>query len=122
MAIYRRRKYTTVATPNMRKKIYDSLSGHCAYCGCELDFENFHIDHMIPKSKGGPNGANRVPACPLCNMCKGELSVDEFREKIASLITENDSGQIGLVKKYYDIKPKRSLFYFEEELWRSTGK
>lgn len=122
MAVYRKRKWTTVATPNMRKKIYDSLFGHCAYCGCELDFENFHIDHMIPKSKGGENGKNRVPSCPLCNMCKGELNVEEFREKIASLVTENDSGKIGLIKKYYNLIPKSKLFYFEEKSWQSSDK
>lgn len=39
----------------------------CAYCG----FPAFQVDHVIPKSRGGPAiRANGVAVCVLCNMQK----------------------------------------------------
>lgn len=122
MAVYKKRLRTTVATPNMRKRIFDSLGGRCAYCGCYLDYENFHIDHATPVSKGGKNGMNRLPTCPLCNLCKGPLDVEEFREKIENIFSDNDSGKVALIKKFYNVKLKKKLFYFEEAVWQLTDK
>jgi len=42
----------------------------CAYCGTDND--NFHWEHIIPKSRGGPDTIdNMVLACPGCNLSKG---------------------------------------------------
>lgn len=39
----------------------------CYYCGCLL-MGNYHIDHVIPISRGGRNAIdNIVLACPSCN-------------------------------------------------------
>lgn len=122
MAIYRKRHNTTKQTPNIRRRVFDSLGGRCAYCGCYLDYENFHIDHAMPISKGGKNGRNRVPTCPLCNLCKGPLDVEEFREKIENVFFDNDSGKVALIKKFYDVKLKKKSFYFEEVGWQLTDK
>jgi hypothetical protein len=50
----------------------------CAYCG-EWN-EKLTIDHIIPKSKGGPHFAkwNNAPACLSCNAAKGSLPVFEW--------------------------------------------
>jgi hypothetical protein len=41
----------------------------CAYCGST---GAHHWDHIIPKSRGGPDTFdNQVPACPPCNLAKG---------------------------------------------------
>lgn len=40
-------------TKERRKKIYDMTRGKCFYCGYDIDLENFHVDHFIPKAKGG---------------------------------------------------------------------
>lgn len=55
-------------TKERRKKIYDMTRGKCFYCGYDIDLENFHVDHFIPKAKGGKMRENLVPACPQCNM------------------------------------------------------
>ena len=117
-----KRKKTTIATPNMRKKIFDSLGGRCAYCGCELDFNDFHIDHLIPLSKGGTNGKNRVPSCPLCNLCKHDLDLEDFRKKIEGIFDDISYGKVGLIKKYYNVELKKRSFYFEEVGWDRTEK
>lgn len=43
----------------------------CYWCGADLA-DGFHIDHVIPISKGGDHTVhNLVPACPECNLSKG---------------------------------------------------
>lgn len=50
----------------------------CAYCG--KWHEKLTLDHLVPKSKGGPHYAkwNLVPACREHNGAKGDLPVFEF--------------------------------------------
>ncbi len=54
----------------------------CSYCGgyCE---DRFHLDHMLPVSRGGINHHNNLCiACPTCNFSKGAMTDEEFRETI----------------------------------------
>lgn len=68
-----------------RKSIYNDypLRGPmgqpaCAYCGQWQ--EKLTIDHIIPKSKGGPHFSrwNLTPACQKCNLSKTDLPVFEW--------------------------------------------
>ena len=29
-----------------REIIYNKYNGHCAYCGCEIPFKGFNVDHL----------------------------------------------------------------------------
>ena len=33
-------------TKSERKTVYDKCNGHCAYCGCEIPFKGFNVDHL----------------------------------------------------------------------------
>ncbi len=47
----------------------------CAYCGSA---ERLTIDHVLPKSRGGPDTwENLVAACTLCNNRKGNRTPEE---------------------------------------------
>jgi hypothetical protein len=50
----------------------------CAYCG-RWD-QKLTIDHIVPKSKGGPHFAkyNLVPSCQACNLLKGADPIFEW--------------------------------------------
>jgi 5-methylcytosine-specific restriction endonuclease McrA len=62
--------------------LWYSQSGCCSYCGTPL-FSRYHVDHMIPISRGGPDKlANLTLACPLCNLQKHAKTAKEFREVI----------------------------------------
>lgn len=88
-------------------------NGKCAYCGCDLDFNNFHLDHMIPKSKVSTDKIDSlIPSCVDCNLSKGNLTVDEFRAKIENMIFDKHIGR--MVAKHYDVKPKKIVFHFEK--------
>jgi len=54
--------------------------GVCAYCGRKLRLDTFHIEHMIPRTRGGRDAlVNIVPSCKECNQRKGKRTVPEFR-------------------------------------------
>lgn len=51
--------------------------GCCYYCGCAL--REYHIDHMIPISRGGTHWPDNLAlTCPTCNLKKGAKTADEF--------------------------------------------
>ena len=29
-----------------RETVYNKYGGHCAYCGCEIPFKGFNVDHL----------------------------------------------------------------------------
>lgn len=67
---------------NLRlQKIYEKTDGQCHICHKKLAFVNYgrngckgawHIEHSIPKAKGGSDHLNNLfPACVPCNIEKG---------------------------------------------------
>lgn len=49
----------------------------CRYC--HKTFPQYHVDHVIPRSRGGPDKLdNLVLACPPCNMAKGARTPEEW--------------------------------------------
>lgn len=57
-------------TPSDVASLLVDQHGLCAYCGGSL--EAYHVDHIVPLSRGGGNGADNIClACPTCNMSKG---------------------------------------------------
>lgn len=97
--------------PKVRKKIYDVTKGKCYYCGCELDFDNFQVDHFVPRKSGGKNTGNRVPACCECNAVKTDKSIEEFRETVYGYATKDL--HVRMINKYMGIDIKDIVFYFE---------
>lgn len=50
----------------------------CQYCMKKGTYENLTIDHIVPKSKGGPNTyENVVSACKACNNAKRDRTPEE---------------------------------------------
>lgn len=62
-------KGATVKT--LKALLLKAQSYQCAYCKCDLTLKEATFDHVVPRSKGGPNVANRVIACHACNNAKG---------------------------------------------------
>ena len=51
----------------------------CAYCEADLTIVGYHIDHVVPLSRGGSNGReNLAAACPACNVTKGDKLISEW--------------------------------------------
>lgn len=44
----------------------------CRYCGAKAPFAELHVDHVVPRSRGGGDDPwNLTAACVDCNMAKG---------------------------------------------------
>jgi 5-methylcytosine-specific restriction endonuclease McrA len=53
--------------------------GHrCAYCGKRRPSDELDLDHVVPKSRGGPHDwTNVVTSCRACNLRKADKLPDE---------------------------------------------
>lgn len=75
--------------PAVREAVWNLTNGKCAYCDGALkpfrrdgESDGFCIEHVVPKSAGGPdNIANYVPACLGCNSSKGAEHVLLFIQR-----------------------------------------
>jgi len=62
------------------KNIFPRDNYRCVYCGrwMLLDFDTFMLaeeDHLLPRRDGGADDeTNRVVACRICNMLKGDYA------------------------------------------------
>lgn len=104
---------------DVREQVYKKCHGHCAYCGCLLDYKDMQVDHVIPLRVGGNDDiSNMLPACRSCNHYKAALVLEQFREYVhqipARLKRDSIPFQVGArfgILKYSD-EPVR--FYFEK--------
>jgi hypothetical protein len=71
------RKYTA---PRFRKWVlFNRDNWQCQYCGIKLDQKTITIDHVMPRSRGGPtNWKNCVASCKRCNWKKGSRTPSEI--------------------------------------------
>lgn len=50
----------------------------CWWCGKKIKGNDYHVDHVIPITRGGSNDiGNLCIACPSCNLRKGARSAGE---------------------------------------------
>jgi 5-methylcytosine-specific restriction endonuclease McrA len=55
-----------------RRNLFARDANHCQYCGQRYASSELSIDHVVPRSQGGPTTwANVVCACTACNKRKG---------------------------------------------------
>ena len=108
-----------------RKIVYQKYNGRCAYCGCELEYKDMQVDHIVPVyhitplnwSELGNEIYNLMPACRMCNFYKSTYSIDEFRERLQTLTDRLEKIFIYRLAKKYGIVEERKKpiqFYFEK--------
>lgn len=106
----------------IREEVYHKYGGQCAYCGCDLP-NRWHVDHIEPILRGvswhkGDNSIENLnPACPSCNISKGGLKLEAWREWIQNHVTSlNRDVNIYKIAKRYGLVTEtgaRVKFYFE---------
>lgn len=105
-------------TKNERLQIYDKCGGHCAYCGCVLDYKDMQVDHVIPLRLGGADKLNNMlPACRSCNHYKATFGVEGFRKYLMGIVNRlmRDSIPFQVAIRFGIVKHMRDdvIFYFE---------
>lgn len=69
-----------LALTGKRALVWAKSHGRCWYCGERLRIETFHVDHVVPRARGGGGElVNLVPACIRCNLRKGARDLETFR-------------------------------------------
>lgn len=111
-----------------RRQVYEKYNGHCAYCGCELDYKDMQVDHVIPvywtdevlrnRYDGNVDTVdNYIPSCKMCNFYKSTFGIEDFRKRIETIPDRLEKVFIyRLAIKYGFIKVQKPniKFYFEE--------
>ncbi|GFR75416.1 methyltransferase [Elysia marginata] len=68
----------------IKERLFAEQKGACNACAIELNIQNFEVDHIIPKSKGGGDYyENYQLLCGNCNRIKGNRPMEYLRIKIA---------------------------------------
>lgn len=63
-----------------RKALYGEQGGYCNGCGHHYVPELLEVDHVVPKSLGGPDTRDNLQLlCPMCNRLKGTKSHDYLK-------------------------------------------
>lgn len=110
-----------------RKDVYDKYNGHCAYCGCDIPFKGFNVDHLhclrnyeyTEEFTGIDVHSidNLMPACGSCNRYKATMDLETFRKMLSGIpkrlardvSTYNIAVRFGMIEEHNEpIK-----FYFE---------
>ena len=77
------------------KKI--GLNPKCYLTGKKIDINDgssYHLDHIIPTSRGGTNDLDNLNICLAeANMAKGQLMLDEFYELIEDILKHRDQNK-----------------------------
>lgn len=122
---------------HIRQKVYDKCNGHCAYCGCEIEYKDMQVDHIVsvfaneyyemgdkkPASDILTNDDlnsidNYMPACRQCNFYKSTFDLETFRKRLSTTLFENLKKNFNyrLLVKYGLITESINpvVFYFEK--------
>lgn len=55
-----------------RQAVYDRDGGFCYICGKPVDQNNWHLDHVVPLTRGGDHAFDNCAVThPVCNLKKG---------------------------------------------------
>lgn len=93
--------------------VFNMFDGKCAYCGCDIAYEHFVVDHKVPYSISKDNSiSNLYPSCSTCNGIKFNCDIEQFRSLLEEKVMKGTSGFI--LQNYYNFKPKKIVFYFEK--------
>ncbi|WP_133965165.1 HNH endonuclease [Eubacterium limosum] len=110
-----------------RMRILNMFDGHCAYCGCKIEYNEMQIDHVIPLRRGGADTVeNMLPACRSCNHYKSTLDLEDFRKMIEKMPDTliRDSVTYKNAVRFGVVVPNKLpvIFYFENhpEPWEGA--
>jgi len=88
-----------------KKKLLKKFGSKCWYCGTALNSENTHLDHIVPRSKQGPNIVENLSlSCGTCNISKMTVSVREFLDRVKHI--EGDKSKC---REEYLLKTERKI-------------
>lgn len=71
---------------DIKHKLFGVQEGGCGLCGHQMSFRHMEVDHVVPKSKGGPDDdSNLQLLCGHCNRVKGDATMEEARVRLVNM-------------------------------------
>lgn len=131
LSMIKERKKRKPIPKSVREMIYKKYNGHCAYCGCKLEYKDMQVDHIIPHQKlefafGRKEeyteqeiecADNYLPVCRSCNNYKGTFSLEEFRENLVNVVRIRKKDSMNKLAERYGMIEYHEWdrkFYFEK--------
>ena len=110
-----------------RELVWHKYGCKCAYCCCDLEYKDMHVDHLYSvahyhwdkeKQVDLDDISNLMPSCRMCNYYKSAGSVESFRKKLMKTLpgTAVASFQTRLAIKYGMVVVAEwdGVFWFEK--------
>jgi 5-methylcytosine-specific restriction endonuclease McrA len=126
-----------------REEIRMKFGGRCAYCGCELPANGWHVDHVAPiyreseidrkrhaqgefklvqtgrcERPENENPDNYWPACAPCNRFKGVYDIETWRGELAMQVerARKESFNFKFAERFGLVQAtgKPVVFWFEQ--------
>ncbi|MDX9744224.1 MAG: Rha family transcriptional regulator [Arcobacteraceae bacterium] len=105
--IYFPHQVINIHDEDFRRVLYIAYGGKCFYTNEPLNKNDFHIDHIMPKSKGGKDTvANCVPCIPEYNLQKSDKLLPNSQNIIEAVLSCHADMVIEL---FNNIKTAKSL-------------
>lgn len=76
--------YQTDKKRKLLEKAHRRQNGLCNLCELPLKLKDANADHVVPKSEGGGLVGNIAAVHKHCNRWRGNMTVEEYREKFNS--------------------------------------
>ena len=74
-----------IIDPAFKYRVIARAKGHCEACFTPFTESPAHVDHIIPKSKGGSDDMSNFQAlCERCNTSKRDTDTTDFRKMLDS--------------------------------------
>lgn len=84
----------------LRIALHKKYNHKCAYCGCDLEYREMQVDHIKPVYTNTDirkvmsedemyDITNLLPTCRQCNFYKSTMKLEDFRERIRTVMWEN---------------------------------
>lgn len=110
-----------------RQSIFNKSSGHCWYCGSDLNGTKWQADHFYPVIRVDGKMLypeldtldNLVPSCAPCNNFKTSANIEGFRFMVAEQFKNVPRGSTGMRQLVrlglVDMSEKPVKFWFEQQ-------
>lgn len=85
LTIWDYRLLDTAPVPDdVRYQVFKDSDGRCELCGATKKERPLHVDHIIPRNKGGKNDIENLQIlCDKCNCTKGDKDTTDYRNSIS---------------------------------------
>ena len=110
-----------------RQKIHFKYCGKCAYCGKDVPYKDFQVDHIIPKESFNTyrykldyavdDFENINPSCRRCNHYKRSYMLEDFRHLMKTIherISKEYINKVAIDYGVIELSPFDGVFYFEK--------